>query len=361
MKIKYLLLIMLFSALGACESKNSQYKEDTVYSDADEVPVIYAVVETEAVDSSDDAADDPAIWYNVDNPAESLILGTDKQSGLGFYSLDGQMKHFIPAGRPNNVDVRQGLRFGRFQGDLAAASNREGDEATLFSINAEGGEIIGSFPAGLPEPYGSCMGMVSGQPVVFITYKTGEVQAHLLQDIAGGSVTQSLLGTIELESQLEGCVHDDATGVLYIGEEEHGLWRSNVAIEGNELTYTPLQLLDEVNGESGITEDIEGVTLYSQEDGSGYVVISSQGNDSYAVYERGQGNGYLGRFRIGNNETTGIDGAQDTDGIEVSARSFGPGYPKGILVVQDGYNAPAGQPQNFKIVDWRDVEQALGL
>ncbi|MEI9928548.1 MAG: phytase [Sphingomonas sp.] len=54
-----------------------------------------------------------------------------------------------------------------------------------------------------------------------------------------------------------------------------------------------------------------------------------------------------------------IDGTSDTDGIEISTASFGPGAQGGLMVAQDGDNAP--EAQNFKIVRWGDVRRALRL
>src|SRR3546814_8619832 len=48
-------------------------------------PVISARVETVPVKSPGDAADDPAIWANPDDPAASLIVATDKKAGLYLY------------------------------------------------------------------------------------------------------------------------------------------------------------------------------------------------------------------------------------------------------------------------------------
>ena len=53
-----------------------------------------------------------------------------------------------------------------------------------------------------------------------------------------------------------------------------------------------------------------------------------------------------------------VDGVQETDGIELMLGDFGPGFPAGLLVVQDGDNRPA--TQNFKLVSWADVVAALG-
>jgi hypothetical protein len=50
--------------------------------------------------------DDPAIWVNDANPGGSLIIGTDKQEGVGglyVFGLDGRLRQAItPMDRPNN-------------------------------------------------------------------------------------------------------------------------------------------------------------------------------------------------------------------------------------------------------------------
>ena len=65
---------------------------------------------------------------------------------------------------------------------------------------------------------------------------------------------------------------------------------------------------------------------------------------------------YAGRFRIGGGA---IDGTSETDGIELALGDFGPDYPEGLFVAQDGDNAP--DTQNFKYVSWAKVVTALGL
>ena len=70
-------------------------------------PNIYASYETPPVVTAEDAADDPAIVINFDNPADSLIFGTDKKSGVYLYDLKGNELSYAPLGNINNIDVRQ--------------------------------------------------------------------------------------------------------------------------------------------------------------------------------------------------------------------------------------------------------------
>ena len=51
--------------------------------------------------------------------------------------------------------------------------------------------------------------------------------------------------------------------------------------------------------------------------------------------------------------------AEEHDGIEVALGDFGPEFPQGLFVAQDGQNAP--EAQNFKLVSWQDIKAALNL
>ena len=52
-------------------------------------------------------------------------------------------------------------------------------------------------------------------------------------------------------------------------------------------------------------------------------------------------------------------GASETDGLEVTTRSLGPGFEQGALIVQDGRNRMPEQGQNLKLVPWADILQQL--
>lgn len=315
------------------------------------LPEAPALRETEAVGSPDDAADDPAIWIDRADPSRSLILGTDKQAGLYVYGLDGAARDFLPAGALNNVDLRQGVTIGAFSGDIAAASNRSDNTITLFTI--DGGKVsrAGAFPSALVEPYGLCLGVNAGEVFAFVTYKTGDLIAYRLSDATTGAE----MARLKLASQLEGCVFDDETGVLFFGEEDRGVWKARFATG----SFGPVATVDAVGGASGIRADVEGMAIYKTGPVSGYLVVSSQGDYSFAVYDRAGENRFLGRFRIGDGPAS--DGAQETDGLDVTALNLGPDFPEGLLVVQDGFNDPKGSKQNFKLVDWRAVRSALDL
>jgi 3-phytase len=159
---------------------------------------------------------------------------------------------------------------------------------------------------------------------------------------------------LKLATQPEGCVVDDKTARLFIGEEKRGVWLTNA----DAAQASPLKLIEKVGDR--LHADVEGLALYHGKHAT-YLVVSSQGDNSYIIYDAQAPFRYRGKFRIGFNMEKSIDGSSETDGLEVSSASFGTGYEDGILIVQDGYKRLPDGAQNFKYVDWKQIAKALQL
>lgn len=327
--------VAFLSGLGGCEGVRDDY------------PLVLPRVETVPVPSAGDAADDPAIWIHPEVPERSLVLGTDKRSGLVVYDLAGEQVQYLAAGNLNNVDLRTGV-WGRRDLTVAVASAREPDELVVLELDHETGtvRVVGRGEPVVDEPYGICMYLDERrQPWVILNGKDGLfVQFELRQDYSIAEARRW-----RTETQPEGCVADDEAGVLYIGEENYGVWR--LPADPGE----PADLVSVAAIEDGVlAADVEGLALYRSNEAT-YLLVSSQGDNSYAVYDTGSG-AHRGSFRVGDHPH--IDETSDTDGIAASSVPLS-GFPDGLLVVQDGDN-PGGN-QNFKLVSWTDVRDALAL
>ncbi len=343
------LLIPLSMTLFSCAAN----VEKVITESKNEINVanIYAVAETAPVATGGDAADDPAVWLHPQSPEKSLVLGTDKKWGLEVYNLSGERVQRIEVGRVNNVDLRQNVLKGL---DIAVASNRTANTLTVFSVSDEGTVIhLGDHALTLPEPYGTCMYKdANDTPYVFVNDKNGSYEQWEIESIEPLKLTQ--VRHFSTPTQPEGCAANDSTGVLYFGEEEAGVWRLDL----NDASSEP-ELLTTVS-DGALVTDVEGLDIYHA-DNTSYLVVSSQGDFSYAVYALEESLVYKGSFRVIYNEQSGIDGSQETDGLAVHNAHLGSRFPNGILVVQDGYNEMPREAQNFKYVSWADIKQALSL
>jgi len=334
--------------------------------------LVKASGETTAVDKSGDAADDPALWVNHHAPEKSLIIATNKKGGLLAYDLDGTQRQYIKGNKVNNVDIRQGVKGSDGQQyDIVAASNRKLNSIALYSINhdisqsplqvleAKGVNRHAKAPelaTALDNIYGLCMGQAKdGTPYVYINDKNGEISQWRIS-IANHQVTGQLVRTLHVDTQPEGCVVDDKTQTLYVGEENAAIW----AFDARENGTTQGRIFAQLNGEN-LVADIEGLTLY-QNGQKNLLLASIQGNNSYAIFDLNQQGKLTAQFSVIADDNKGVDGSSDTDGIHATAEYLGDNYPEGVFIVQDWYNlSKYYQPlnQNFKIVDWRDIDAIL--
>jgi 3-phytase len=317
--------------------------------------IVQARGQTEPVARTGDAADDPAIWRNPADPAGARILGTNKKQGLLVYNMDGKELQLLEVGRLNNVDVRQDVTVGGRKLDVAVATQRENNSVMLFTIDAQGVVTpAGAFATGLENIYGMCLYRpADGGLEAFINDKDASFLQYRVE-AEGGAMTGKLLRRFKVGSQPEGCVVDDRNERLFLGEEKRGVW--TVSARGD----APAKLSMVVPVGKQLVADVEGMGLYHG-DKADYLVVSSQGDNSYLVLDAKAPYKVRGSFRVGYNVEAGIDGTSETDGLEVSSANFGGVYGKGMLVIQDGYKRLPDGPQNFKYVAWEDVAKALKL
>ena len=320
------------------------------------LPVIKPIVQTDPVVSQGDAADDPAIWQHPQTPALSRVLGTNKKNGLEVYDLQGHRLQHLPVGRLNNVDVRPGFALSSKTVDLAVATNRDHNSLSVFSIDRATGEVseAGEIATPVSDIYGVCLFKApSGEIYSFANDKDGTFVQHRLF-AKGDKVEGELVRQFKVSSQPEGCVADDQRQRLFLGEENVAVWAVDARPDQPATLTSVIKVGEQAH------DDIEGMGLY-QTDKDNYLVVSSQGNDSYVVLDAEPPYAVRGAFRVGVNAAAGIDGASQTDGLDVTSANLGGPWAQGVLVVQDGRKRMPEQSQNFKYIPWAQVAKALHL
>jgi myo-inositol-hexaphosphate 3-phosphohydrolase len=256
---------------------------------------------------SGDDADDVAIH------ASGYIIGTNKtdDGGLEVYDRKARRIQWLQLGATNNVDLR---------GSTVVSSNRTRDTVDVLSFKGGRLGLVRSFPVPF-EPYGLCL---FRDTVIVTANEAGRVEQYSLM----GNRLRTLSG---IESQSEGCVADDARGVLYIAEEDRGIWRFAAGPQASSSGT----LIDTV--EDDLAADVEGLTLMN-----GHLIASSQGDSRFVVYKDDE---FVASFRM--TDGGSIDGATGTDGIDASKAL-------NLLVVHDSENE-GGESSNYKYARLSDL------
>jgi len=359
--LKYLPLLSILFAAFACQriSEGSKKASEKIKL------TTVARYETDPMPQpvDEDAADDPAIWMNPKDSTQAYIIGTDKKGGLAVYNLQGKQLHYYADGNMNNIDLRYGFALGNDTVDLVCSTNRTTEGLSIHKIKSDGSLVnvaarsVNTNMTG--EVYGFAMyKSPSTQKIyAYMNSKEGEVEQWELF-AADSLVDARLVRNFNLGTQVEGMVADDENQVIFIGEENDGIWKFEAEPEG-KTEGTKLEKSSEADNEN-IRFDIEGLAIYYLPNGQGYLLASSQGNYSYAIYERQAPHKYLCNFRITDGE---VDGVEETDGIDIFSTYLNGDFKHGLLVVQDGYNydGEIAAPQNFKLVPWENVAKLLQL
>jgi 3-phytase len=360
------------------------------------VPVsVLPVLETPQTLDTDEAppgvlqgdSDDPAIWVHPTHPGQSLVLASLKNGGLAVFDLAGQLRQlFAPeeygAFRYNNVDLVYNFKLGQIRTDIAVATDRANDTLVVFRIDPVTQTLsditAGSMPAaifeddGIHTAYGiaTYTSAVSGKNYAFVAKRAGNLVAQLeLIDAGDGTVTAEKVRTMELpifdnepeDSQPEGMVADPQFKRLYVGMENFGVFRIDAEPDAGSAFTSILPVDDDL-----VQADVEGLTIYYGPGEQGYLLVSSQGNNSFIVLDR-KSNDIIGNFQVIANGP--LDSVEECDGADVINLNLGPAFPMGLLVVQDGDDDPKvlveddGELENiatsFKFVPWENVAQAF--
>ncbi|MEV5599688.1 phytase [Streptomyces sp. NPDC052496] len=322
-------------------------------------------------------------------------------------------------GRFNNVDLVHGLRLSGGRADLAVTSDRGNDRLRFYRIDRDraGGPLTDVTDPAAPPVFSTSQEEIdqqrtayglatwtdkaSGRSYALVSRRERTTVALLeLTPGAGGTVGYRKVRTLDLPAafrlpngtswspcaepgelpQVEGMVVDPDNGTLYAGQEDVGIWRLRADLTGkpelidkvreygvpgtyDEATEECVAGADPGYGGKRLTADVEGLTLVTEPKGDGYLLASSQGDNTFVAYDReiSDDNEYEGGFRV-TAASAALDGSEECDGAAALAEPLGRRYPKGLLVVQDGHDAPGDGERpstNFKFVDLGDVLKAV--
>ncbi len=309
----------------------------------------------EAKGSGAQDQDDMTFWIHpTDGPNKSTLVSSDKRSGNIFvYDNTCKVLQTLKApGLPGNIDSRYNFALGGDKVDIIGWNDRTNDRVRVAKVDPATRTISliddGNIATLTPNyGFGLYVSKSSKKVYAFTSEDGGKrMEQHEIVDDGSGKVKgmKVRMWTAMAKTQVEGIVCDDENAVCFYGDEGGGVWKIG-AEPGDPAPGTHIAKV----GENGLTADAEGLTIYHLPGGGGYLIVSSQGNNTYKVYDRKAPHGFLG--------TITVQGAQGTDGIDVTNADFGGMYTKGAFVVHGG---SSNAPSNY-LVPWADVAGPLKL
>ncbi len=303
--------------------------------------------------------DDPAIWINPADPSQSLILGTDKggdtvEGGLYVFRLDGTIdreRSVFPLNRPNNVDIAYGLQLGGSSVDVAVVTVRRENKIRVFSLPDMTAIDNGGIPVfegdSLRDPMGVSLysDLVTGKIYAIVGRKSGPTDGtylwqYELADNGDGTVTGNLVrkfGGYSGKKEIEAIAVDNELGYVYYSDEQFGV-RKYYAHPDSSAAELALFAT------SGVVDDHEGLSIYKNADGTGYLMLSDQQGQRFHIYTRegSDGNPHDHKlFKV-------VDvAAMESDGSDVTKVGLGPNFPNGIFVAMS-------TDKTFHFYRWED-------
>ncbi|MCB0564570.1 MAG: phytase [Phaeodactylibacter sp.] len=296
-------------------------------------------VVTEPVPSD---SDDPAIWRNNADPAQSIIFGTDKQrtGGLYAFGLDGKIipeKSVSGLRYPNNADVEYGFNLGGDTVDIVVVTERNARALRIFSVPDMHPLDNGGIPVfegeggfGYQEPMGIGLYRApSGEVYAIVSRKGGPVEGYLwqyhLKGKENGRIQAELVrkfGRFSGFREIEAIAVDDELGYVYYSDEAAGIRKYYASPDkGNEeLAFF---------GKEGFLKDREGIAILDIGQGKGYIIVSDQQGYAFRVFPR---EGLPGQPHLHPFLQELLLSNWETDGCEVSRGNFGPSFPNGLFV-----------------------------
>lgn len=340
------LLFLVITGLVAGCGNTTQ----TIQTPGDNSEKLVPVVVTETVNYD---TDDPAIWINPADPAQSLVIGTDKDTdgGVFVFDLSGKIVNKVTGlKRPNNVDLVYGMLLNGKATDVFVATERETNKIRIYTLPGLTPVDKGGIAVFENEQERSPMGIalytrISDKSIyAMVGRKSGPGGTYLwqykLEDDGTGSVKATLVrkfGNYSGKKEIEAIAVDNETGYVYYSDEQFGVHKYYADPDSGNTEIT-------VFGQTDFANDIEGISIYKHPDGTGYILVSNQQANSFVVYPR-EGNEHRKIVEI-------PASTNESDGSDVTPVALNDKFPQGLFVAMS-------TEKTFHYYDWRDIQKQI--
>lgn len=354
MKLITCYLFLSLAILCNCTFKYKLNQQSSSLIKASMVGKIKPVIVTQPVRHD---TDDPAIWIHPQDPSKSLIIGTDKDldGALYVYDLEGKIiEEKVVRGlkRPNNVDIAYGIMINGQPVDIVVTTERITNKIRIFSVPDMQPIDDGGIEVFAGEEFRAPMGISlykrpsDGNIYAIVGRKDGPMDGtylwqYLLEGDNSGNIKARKVrefGHYSGNKEIEAIAVDDELGYVYYSDEGIGVRKyfANPDSTDGELAMFAT---------SGFVEDHEGISIYTQNKGTGYILVSDQQANKFHIFTR------EGTKEDPHNHVLVkvIDvSTLNSDGSEVTNIALNKKFPEGLLVAMS-------EDKTFHFYSWKDI------
>lgn len=347
------LCLIAVLVMAACSGGTTQPPQEAAADPTAPVAITPVIItEPTAMDS-----DDPAIWINRDDPAQSLILGTDKGGSVFVFDLDGKIipeKTVTGMGRMNNIDVAYDFPLGDETIDIAVATDRNEEKLRIFRLPDMAPVDNGGIPTFVGETDDRrAMGVAiytrpsDGAFFAITSRKFGTsgsyLWQYLLEDAGDGTIKATKVrafGEFVGGKEIEAVAVDNELGYVYYSDETVGIHKYHADPDAPDAD-TELAFF----GTEGFVQDHEGISIYKIDDGTGYILVSDQQANAFRIFKReGEPDDphthqLVKIVHVSTNES---------DGSDVTSAVLDPRFPSGLFVAMS-------DNKTFHYYSWDDI------
>jgi 3-phytase len=301
--------------------------------------------------------DDPAIWIHPQDPSKSLIIGTDKDldGALYVYDLEGKIiEEKVVRGlkRPNNVDIAYGIMINGQPVDIVVTTERITNKIRIFSVPDMQPIDDGGIEVFAGEEFRAPMGISlykrpsDGNIYAIIGRKDGPKDGtylwqYLLEGDGSGNIKARKVrefGHYSGKKEIEAIAVDDELGYVYYSDEGIGVRKYFADPDSTDAELAMFAT-------SGFVEDHEGISIYTQNKGTGYILVSDQQANKFHIFTReGTKEDPHNHILVKVINVSSVN----SDGSEVTNIALSENFPDGLLVAMSA-------DKTFHYYSWKDI------
>jgi 3-phytase len=271
------------------------------------------------------------------------------------YDLEGKIiEEKVVRGlkRPNNVDIAYGIMINGQPVDIVVTTERITNKIRIFSVPDMQPIDDGRIEVFAGEEFRAPMGIAlykrpsDGNIYAIIGRKDGPKDGtylwqYLLEDDGSGNIKARKVrefGHYSGKKEIEAIAVDDELGYVYYSDEGIGVRKYFADPDSTDAELAMFAT-------SGFVEDHEGISIYTQNKGTGYILVSDQQANKFHIFTReGTKEDPHNHILVKVINVSSVN----SDGSEVTNIALSENFPDGLLVAMSA-------DKTFHYYSWKDI------